>query len=155
VSTVWREPAEATEDYPGLHVHDGTVSGSIRCGGRLPLWAFAYTAVTRGWDAVEAGWSPTEHYGFDAEDLGRFLSDLLEVRGEFGRLLCVLADVERIEGERADDGADGHFAAVHPAGQVCECGPMAWERSWWQQDDLRGRVADQLRRCLAVLEVAQ
>jgi hypothetical protein len=112
-------------------VHDGRVSGSITVGAsRLPLWALASTAITHGWDEVESGWEPTERYGYTADDLADFLTDLLEARGEFGRLLLVLADAERCERQRG-----------------------AW-RPWWGTKRHRRRVADQLRRCLASLEEA-
>ncbi len=93
---IWRKPhAEGVDLYPGLTVHDGRVSGSITAGQtRLPLWCFAYTAIVDGWSQVEGSWHPSK-YGWDAARFGTFLSDLLEPRGEFGRLLCVLADAER------------------------------------------------------------
>lgn len=122
----WRTPDEESDDlYPGLVVHDGRQAGSITVGcSRLPLWAFIGVAVTQGWDEVEAGWSPTEHYGFTADDLANFLHNLLEQRGEIGRLLLVLANAERRE------------------------------RSvpWWERKNLRQPVIDQLRRCLAALD---
>ena len=34
-----------------------------------PLWSFIGTALVLGWEEVEAGWSPTEHYGFTEDDL--------------------------------------------------------------------------------------
>lgn len=133
--SVWRSPdEESTGLYPSLVVHGGRVSGSITVGrSRLPLWAFVSPAVTRGWDDVEAGWSPTEHYGFTADDLGVFLADLLQARGEFGRLLLVLADAQRRWSEREDDAVE---VLAEP---------------WWLSDD-RDRVLDQLRRCVAVLD---
>lgn len=142
-STVWREPAEHDTDiYPGLSVWDDRVSGSITFNdSRLPLWAIIWSAINRGWGDVEKRWSPTEHYGYQAADLAEFLSDLLEARGEFGRLLCVVADVRRIERERGDEWYESSHC------RVCsdEPGP------WWGQGDLRQRVVDQLRRCLDVL----
>jgi hypothetical protein len=128
-ATVYRRPAEATEDYPGLHIHDSTVTGSIRCGGRLPLWAIITTAIHHDWDQVEEGWAPTECYGYTADDLASFLYDLLEQRGEFGRLLCVLADVER-----------------HTRTDAIDYVP------WWKRDDLRERMVSQLRACLDMIE---
>ena len=129
--TPWRYPDEESVDlYPGLVVCDGRVSGSITVGrSRLPLWAFIGSAISDGWDAVEAGYSPTEHYGFTEQDLAGFLYDLLEQRGEFGRLLLVLADAERCERTRGGFG-----------------------KAWWETKRHRKRVADQLRRCLAALE---
>lgn len=125
----WREPSEESVDlYPGFTVWDSRVTGSITAGqSRLPLWAFAWVAVVQGWDEVEYGWSPSE-YGITAEKFGGFLNDLFQQRGEFGRLVLLLADVER------------------------------WERqprrrsAWWQNRRQRKRVAEQLRRCLAIVE---
>ena len=131
MSGPWRKPPEETVDlYPGLTVCDNRVSGSITVDrSRLPLWAFITTAIHGDWTRVEDGWSPTENYGFTADDLSRFLHCLLEQRGEFGRLLLVLADAERCEQKRG-----------------------GWEKSWWQTKRHRKRVGDQLRRCMAVLE---
>ena len=151
---IFRDPAEATEDYPGLEVHDATVTGSIRCGGRLPLWAFASTAIHHDWEMVEENYAPTEFYGFTADDLAGFVHDLLEARGEFARLVCVIADVEREATEREDCASEAHWREAHtPDDTVCDCGP---ERPgpWWWQDDLKARMAAQLRACLDVLEVS-
>lgn len=126
MSGPWREPAAETEGlYPDLVVMDNRVSGSITTGrSRLPLWAFVWPALTHGWDEAERGWSPSE-YGWTADKMGEFLYHLLEARGEFGRLLLVLAEAERTENEMGDP--------------------------WWHDDAGRERVAEQLRRCLAVL----
>ena len=125
----WREPDERTTDYPGLEVWDARVSGSITLAdSRLPLWAFTWIAVTDDWDTqVEAGWSPGERYGWTADNHGAFLTDLLEQRGEFARLLCILADVERRAREQDSD------------------------RVWWDRKKQRARVMTQLQRCLDVL----
>lgn len=128
----WREPAEESDDlYPGLCVHDGRQSGSITVGcSRLPVWAFIWPAIVHGWDQeAEWGYEPSQ-YGWDADKMGAFLHNLMELRGEFGRLLLVLADAERCE-------------RVRPRWD----GP-----AWWETKKHRKRVADQLRRCLAVLE---
>lgn len=153
----WREPREESVDlYPNLVVCDGRVSGSITVGrSRLPLWAFVPTAIMDGWDTVEAGWSPAERYGFKEGDLAAFLTNLLEMRGEFGRLLLVLADVERLEDEREDD-----FYQEHAPGETViditdgtvHGAPIPG--AWWDQADLRQRVVDQLRRCLDALDVS-
>lgn len=128
--SIWREPDACTEDYPRLIVHDGRVSGSITVGNtRLPLWAFAWTAITDGWDEAEASYEMSE-YGYTAEDFARFIYCLLEQRGEFARLLCVLADVERfdtLDDESSDEGP--------------------W---YWREDD-RERVRAALQRCINVL----
>lgn len=125
---IWREPAtESDKLYPGLSLNDNRVTGSIVVDhSRLPLWAIVYTAITQGWDEVEHGWEPGEHYGFKAEDMAEFLYNLLELRGEFGRLLLVLADAERRE----------RGLGYKP---------------WWMTKKHRKRVGDQLRRCLACL----
>lgn len=124
---VWRTPAAESVDYPGLYVHDGRVSGSITTGcSRLPLWCFIWTALVEGWPFVEHSWGPGK-YGWDADRLGSFLSNLLEQRGEFARLLCVLADAER-----RDHGPN--------------------KGAWWQTKTQRRRVIAQLKRCLAALE---
>ncbi len=82
--------------YPGLTVDETMVGGSICVNGtRLPLWAFVGTAITDGWDSVEANWAPGD-YGMDGEALAAFLSDLLEARGDYARLLCAIANAERL-----------------------------------------------------------
>jgi hypothetical protein len=129
---IWRTPDEESIDlYPGLVVHDGRVSGSITTGqSRLPLWAFAWVAIARGWDEVELGWEPSR-YSWTAEKMGEFIHDLLEMRGEFARLLLVMADAERCERKRGE----------RPMGPA-----------WWDTKKHRERVAGQLRRCLETLE---
>lgn len=131
MSGVWREPPEESANlYPGLVVHDGVVSGSITVGrSRLPLWAIIRTAITDGWRSVTAGWNPSPD--FDEEALATFLHDLLEMRGEFGRLLLVLAAAER-EAICRDDVTHGG-------------------EPWWDHEPSRSRVIEQLQRCLTVL----
>jgi hypothetical protein len=149
---VWREPNAETEDYPGLVVHDGRVSGSITTGrSRLPLWAFVYTAVVDGWDEVERGWDPSE-FGWTAESLAMFLSDVLEVRGEFARLICILADVERNDGLREEAAFAGKGGVVQVKLRDDDP-PDAVEMPppWWAQPEDRDRVRAQLQRCLDVL----
>lgn len=135
---VWRTPAVETEDYPNLTVHDGRVSGSINVGhSRLPLWALISmgSAVTQGWGEVEKCYPQvTADYGFSAADFSAFLYFLMEQRGEFGRLVCILADVERQEYERGQKRGDG--------------------RAWWEHRASKKRVVDQLRVCLAALDEA-
>ena len=95
---VWKIKRTQTNGFPKLMVDDNVVSGSINVRGtRLPLWAIISTVINEGWDSVERGWSPTKHYGYTKEDLIHFLYLLLEQRGEFGRLLLLLAKVERLE----------------------------------------------------------
>lgn len=128
---VWREPREESAGlYPGLVVHDGRVTGSITVGrSRLPLWCFMPTAVRDGWDEAERDFEPSQ-YGWDAEKAGLFVYDLLEARGEFARLLLVIANAERAE--RLDESRE--------------------LPGWWQRPWHRGRVLAQLRRCIAALE---
>ena len=123
----WREPREETVGlYPGLVVNDGCQTGSITIGrSRLPLWAIIPDYCEGGWDAVLDYEPPGD---FTNEDLKHFLVDLLNLRGEFGRLLLVLADAERLEAKRGD------------------------LTSWWETKRHRERVADQLRRCLRVVD---
>lgn len=128
---IWRRPAEESRLYPGLMVHDNVQSGSINCAGsRLPLWAFVWPMVTHGWEEAEEGWSPSD-YDWTADKMGEFLYCLLEARGEFGRLLLLMADAERWEREHED-----------------------LDNPWWKSKQHRKRVADQLRRCLEALESA-
>lgn len=125
---VWSRPARETVDYPGFCVHDGRVSGSITAGeSRLPLWCLIYETVHDGFAAVEKDRADT--HGLTADSFSGFLYDLLEMRGEFGRLLCVLANAERVEGVRG-------------------------QTPWWLRDSQRRKVIAQLRRCLETLEVA-
>jgi len=131
---VWRDPAEESNNlYPKLAVNDNRVSGSILVGGtRLPLWSFVGYASKDGFAAADNSYSVVDA-GLTADELSEFLSFLFQVRGEFARLLLVLADVERIELER-DLPAYGEGMTA-----------------WWDQSDLRFRVRDQLRRCIDVL----
>lgn len=129
---IWRHPAEESTDlYPGMVVHDGRVTGSITAGRtRLPLWCLVRSVVDGGFAAAEKEYhiAGTE---LTADSLAKFLYCLLEQRGEFGRLLCVLADVERLEIEREEK--------EHT------------DRAWWEDADLRQRVLEQLDRCRAAL----
>lgn len=133
MNSPWREPGEeSTNLYPGLVVHDGRVSGSITIGRtRLPIWAIISTAIRDGWPAVTAEYEPPSE--FTEEHLADFLYWLMEQRGEFARLLLVLADVERDEAERDDDGLT----------------------PWWDHEPSRCRVIDQLQRCLQALGANQ
>lgn len=128
MSGPWRTPdAESVDLYPKLCVHDGRVSGSITVGqSRLPLWCLIGDAIHEDWSVVEDNWSPTASYGFTASDLASFLGNLTDLRGEFARLLLVLADAERL------DRATGN--------------------PWWRVKRHRKRVGDQLRRCLTTVE---
>lgn len=130
MSGPWREPDEETLDlYPGLVVHDGRVSGSITFGPtRLPVWAISHTAIHHGWEEVEAGWSPSD-YGWDQDRFSAFIYDILELRGEFARLILVLADAER-----------------------CDRARGSWTARWWNTKRHRRRVTAQLKRCITALE---
>ena len=103
---VWRRKGTQTRGFPKLMVDDDVVSGSINVRGtRLPLWAIITTAINEGWESIERGWSPTKHYNYTKVDLAHFLYCLLEQRGEFGRLLLLLAKVERLECWWENEGA--------------------------------------------------
>ena len=133
MSGPWRDPDEESVDlYPGLVVCDNRVTGSITVGrSRLPLWAFARSAIANGWDEADDSYDLTEQ-GYTARDLAGFVGHLVEMRGEWARLLLVLADAER---------CDYRGSYRRPA--------------WWQTKRHRKRVGDQLRRCLATLESEQ
>ena len=60
------------------------------------------------------------------------------MRGEFGRLLCVLADAEQHEWLELD--------------KVESRSPVQLPPAWWQMPDQRERVKAQLKLCLEVLE---
>ena len=128
--TTKRIPPEETIDlYPGLCVCDDRVSGSITVSqSRLPLWTFIGILVVDGWDAVVKGWDYIEtEYGWTKYHLSDFLYHLLESRGEFGRLLLLIANVER---------------------QACSNS----ESPWYNKKELRQRVREQLQRCIGVLD---
>ena len=129
----WREPAqESVGLYPGLVVHDGRVSGSITLGAsRLPAWCFRPDWPE--WDAYYSDQQETgaPHHGVSRQHLAGFVVDLFELRGEFARLLLVLADAER-----------------------CDRGRGLRELAWWETKRHRRRVRAQLRRCLAALKEA-
>ena len=103
---VWRTKGIQTKGFPKLMVDDNVVTGSINVRNtRLPLWAIIHTAICEGWDSVERGWEPENHYGYTKEDFAHFLYLLLEQRGEFGRLLLLLANVGRLEYWRGNTNA--------------------------------------------------
>lgn len=124
----WRVRPTKTFGFPKLMVDENVVSGSINVRNtRLPLWAFITTAINEGWEAVERGWSPEKHYGYSQKDLAEFLYYLLEQRGEFGRLLLLLAKVEKPH--------------------------VPWRTDvWWEIKSARRQVELQLERCLDVLK---
>lgn len=94
-----------TEDYPNLVVCDNRVTGQITVSrSRLPLSTIAGLALHHCWDEVVTGWDYIESdYGFTEADLGGFLYDLLDVRHEWARLLCVIADYQRRSRPRRKD----------------------------------------------------
>ncbi len=117
-----REPPEETTDlYPGLVVCDARVTGSITFGrSRLPVWCV--TSLDREKDLARYGWT--------TERFMEFVYHLLNAaRGDLGRLLLVLADVERRSEEQLEGGNDG----------------------WWTGRD-RTAIANALRAALAHVE---
>lgn len=130
----WREPPAETSEYPGLTVADGRCSGSITIGPtRMPLWALAGFLASGGWPECLQEWGDLERepYSWSADRMAVFLHSLFELRGEFARLLCVLADVERLEAERTERDLTAN--------------------AWWERKQDRKRVRDALRACLAAL----
>jgi hypothetical protein len=129
----WREPREESTDlYPGLVVHDGRVSGSITVGRtRLPLWAFIGWAIRDGFKVAAADYydDHPEYTNFGEAEMAEFLHCLMEQRGEFGRLILLLADAERCE-------ARGNG------------------KPWWETKRHRKRLVDQMERCIAALSTA-
>ncbi len=122
---IWRRLPIETFGFPNLSLNDNRVTGSITVREtRLPLWAIITTAICEGWEKVEWGWGIVKHYGYKKEELAHFLYCLLEQRGEFGRLLMLLAKEEHSE---------------------------SFEIAWWENPHARKRVIKQLQRCLDVL----
>lgn len=132
--SIFRTPAEESADlYPGLVVHDGRVTGSITVGAtRLPLWVFVQSVVRAGWEEADADYDIVVP-GLTMEAFADFLYYLMQLRGEFGRLLLVLANAERMECGRYDD-------------------PSLDDRPWDCVPAERDPVLAQLRRCVAALE---
>lgn len=151
----WRDPDEESVDlYPGLVVHDGRHSGSITYGrSRLAVECIIHAALCQGWGVVEEGWTPSA-YGWDAARTAGFLCDLLEARGEFGRLLLVLANAERLEGEREELVMTEHTQATGKT--IIDVSP--WDPNalqlptpWWDDPELSQPVLAQLERCVTAL----
>src|SRR5690606_31420308 len=99
----------------------------------LPVWAFVWTANTKGGEEADSGWGLST-YGYTGDELGRCVYHQFGIRGEVARRIAVLADVARREDDRNGDGRPYDYVPWPP-------GP-----------ELRGRVVDQLRRCLSALE---
>lgn len=156
MTSIWREPAETTEEYPGLFVCDNRVTGSITLSeSRLPLWAFTGRLTSGGWDLVEHDWDNVEtDYGWTADRFAEFLHDLLEARGDFGRLLLAIANAERLEQERHDQAIEEQApgqAVVRIALNDDDEGvhlPLPWH----MDAELSKPVLELLRRCIASLE---
>jgi len=93
---IWRKPSEESTDiYKGLVVQDNRVGGSITIRqSRLPLWTLIGTAVRENWADVQDSWD-VEDYDYSADELADFLYHLLEMRGEFARLLLELANANK------------------------------------------------------------
>lgn len=119
-----RRPSEASVGlFPCLTVTDNVQSGSICFDQtRLPVWAPLWRVQELD-DYTQPG-DPAEAWEEAANGL---VFNLLQQRGEFARLLLVLADAERCQ---------------HHGGR----------RAWWDTQRHRARVGDQLKRCLAVLD---
>lgn len=127
-----RDPDEETEDYPNMIVCDDRVTGSITAGrSRLPLWCLIADVADKGWKATQEDRSITE---ITERQFVQFLYFLMESRGDFGRLLCVLADVER-RAMRADERAKG--------GRTF---------NWWYHPKMKARVRAALQRCIDSLD---
>ena len=129
-----REPPEETTEYPGLVVNDGRAFAALAIGPtRQTFWCLAGFLARGGWPAVLELWPDLEQppYSWSEPQMALFLESLLDQRGEFARLLGVLADAERRDAER------GRAGAATP---------------WYQRRTQRTRVAGALRRCLAALE---
>ena len=127
------ERSRETEDYPGVVVHDGRVSGSITLGyTRLPFWAITTALCEGGWAEVQIDYLPepgtdgAEAY-LDRAQAAAFLHHLLQHRRDFGRLLCVLADEDRRDDARDDRGDP---------------------RWWMQMPRRRARVRAALQACI-------
>lgn len=144
----WREPGEESVDlYPGVVVHDGRMTGSLTFGRvRTPLWA------------PQLGFLDAEDYAVEPEAqkaAEAFLRDLLQARGEYARLLLVLADAERREQKREmavlDEatGGQGGCVNVTPGDPDAVTMPPAW----WEDPTLYAPVVAQLRRCLALFDL--
>jgi hypothetical protein len=128
-------PDKITEDYQGFIVHDGRVAGSITVGPtRLPLWAPISTMIDAGFSIAAQSW-PSLSEQSSPKAIGQFAQDLLWQRKEFGRLLCVLADVERQDREARSGGGQ---RSLQP---------------WYAHAENVERVRASLQSCLQHLEV--
>lgn len=124
---VWREPSVESDDlFPGVVVCDDRVTGSLTFGPtRVPLWAPAAVFLDMD-DYLPPNWFPDPRAAASAGE--SLIGNLLQLRGEFARLLCVLADEERRE----------HL-------------PRARRLAWWEKKRSRRRVLAQLKLCVDCL----
>lgn len=144
----WRRPDYKADDiYPPFGCWDKMRAGGVNISGsRLLVHDVLWSLVAGGWDRAVNEFTPP----CSPDEYRRFLHDLLDARGEFGRLLLVLAAAERMERDRDEADGDEHFATAHPRSNLCDCGRIPV--SWWEDAEMRQPVIDQLRRCLAALE---
>lgn len=148
-----KEDYKGDDIYPGLLCWNKMQSGSI-CAApiRLPLWAFVGEAVCHGFDSADASYDITEHSELTSELFASFLYDLLEARGEFGRLLLTLAAVQREECIRDEQELQEHFRTVkHNEPNICDCEDGPSMLPWWEREDLKEKMREQLQRCLNTL----
>lgn len=149
----WQRPEYKGDTiYPGFGCWDQMRAGGVNIGSTRQLVHDLIGSIMEGgWDAA------VDDYGeqsCSADDYCRFLYDLLNVRGEFGRLLLTLAAAERAETERETavldqaTGGQGGIVNITPGDPDAVQLPPAW----WEDPELKAPVVDQLRRCLAVLE---
>ncbi len=131
---VWRVPAEESVGlYPKLVVWDRRVAGAITIGqSRLPISSILFQAFHDSWEFTEEEWGLAQ-YDFSAEDLIEFLYRLLDVRGEFARLLLMLANAELKEAEDTD--------SLIPA-----------DIPWFRNKEIKTAIKEQLLRCVESLE---
>lgn len=148
----WQRPDYMGDDiYPGFDCWDKKQTGSICFDKtRVPVWAIVADLTSGGWESVADNYDLTDTEG----DVTQFLYNLLEARGEFGRLLLTLAAAEAAEGDRRDavlheaTGGEGGLVNITPGDPEAVQLPPAW----WETADLAAPVIDQLRRCLDVLD---
>lgn len=129
---LWHSPDKISEDlYPGLVVHDGRVSGSITFGpSRLPIWAVISSALRYNWAYVEENWAPSD-FDWDEDRLSEFLYCLMELRGDFARLLLALAHAEKQDLDRSQNNP-----SLAP---------------WWEDPQLSAPVVEALTEALRAL----
>lgn len=157
---VRREPAEETIDiYPGLVVHDDRVAGAVTIGpSRVPLGVMIRESF--GWETPFVEWEVVEaYYGFDRERFADFLAHLLAAPGELGRLLLALAEARRRwEREYERPYLNEQQRRARERGEPADIGfridPSEYPAPWWEHEELRAPVVDQLRRCLEALDPA-